>query len=138
MTNEEQTIAIAEACGWKYPCWACAAQGMTHTWRRPTDDGCVERSQLPDYPNDLNAMHEAEKAITDWRKYSDWLMRIVQVADIALYNDSVGARYRTAGATAAQKAEAFLCYFGLWKTDEADMRPNTKVCGGGRNDHEKR
>lgn len=102
MTPEAQRIAIAEAC----PEVFRVIHGKVY-WKN--DDG------LCDPLNDLNAMHEAEKLVTDWRRYSDRLMRIVQAADITLYSDSVGARYRTAGATAAQKAEAFLKAIGKWK-----------------------
>ena len=107
MTLEQQRIAIAEACGWT----------ETEAWL----DGrrCFERADsnagwdfdsLPDYLNDLNAMHEAEELLyaksdtlegaERMRDYSKWLCNI--------------AKYPLR-ATASQRAEAFLRTIGKWE-----------------------
>jgi hypothetical protein len=52
VTDQQQRIAIAEACGWTLK------KGI-RAWNRPNNNGwdCLE--QLPDYTNDLNAMQSA-------------------------------------------------------------------------------
>ena len=98
MTPKAQRIAIAEACGtmkWSYalaPSYALAF-------------GRFVAESVPKYTEDLNAMHEAEKALTS--------------AQIAPYIDSLeemNERWATpAFATAAQRAEAFLRTIGKWE-----------------------
>lgn len=108
MNPEAQRIAIAEACGWKM-----STETVEHTdgyqwtetrkfWVSPTG----KRDALPDYLNDLNAMHSAEKVLLDngaitsqRRQYDGWLWGI-----------TAG---RTISATAAQRAEAFLSVLKL-------------------------
>ena len=53
MSPEKQLIAIAEFCGWRK---------RDHDWARWLNDKEQEIlfSGLPDYLNDLNAMHEAD------------------------------------------------------------------------------
>jgi hypothetical protein len=56
----------------------------------------------PDYCNDLNAMHEAEKVLT----FKDW----------EFYCDELGGSFQgCAHATARQRAEAFLRTLGKWE-----------------------
>ena len=60
MTPEAQRIAIAEACSWR--CTASFKEAFA-CWVRP--DGMDHQTEwLPDYLNDLNAMHEAEKRLS--------------------------------------------------------------------------
>jgi hypothetical protein len=86
MTNDEINIAIANACG----------QGHHHL------------RNLPDYLNDLNAMHEAEKILDQMqaRAYSDFLGQSEQ--------DGTWAGCHCFHQTAAQRAEAFLKTLNLW------------------------
>jgi hypothetical protein len=81
MKPELQRIAIAEACG------------------------CTE-TPLPDYLNDLNAMHEAQKILTyaQGGEMTLWITRI--------HGDGYGPQLF---ATAAQRAEAFLRTIGKWE-----------------------
>lgn len=64
MTTEAQRIAIAEICGWK----------IVHDLENPSEylwhqEGKFDsQSDLPDYPNDLNAMHQAESKLTPWQR----------------------------------------------------------------------
>jgi len=83
MKPEQQRIAIAEACGWGV---------FANT--RSTD--------LLDYCNDLNAMHEAEISLTadQWYKY-DSMMPLRDPQKIH--------------ATASQRAEAFLRTINKWE-----------------------
>ena len=60
---------------------------------------------IPDYPNDLNAMHEAERTMGDpqlWVEYQSYLSDVM---------GHVGWLYH---ATASQRAEAFLKTLNLW------------------------
>ncbi len=99
MKPEQQRIAIAEACGL-----------IVHF-----DKGNPEpyyfkspgfKFYLPDYLNDLNAMHEAENMLQDceikWSAFQNHLWRAIEPHRHALH------------ATAAQRAEAFLRTLNLW------------------------
>jgi len=103
MTPEAQRIAIAEACGWK----PTRSTGfIMDGWSHPSKGTeWFPTSSLPDYLNDLNAMHEAEKVLTPDEK-TDYI-RLVNKGDF-------GYR-RLAFATATQRAEAFLRTLGFWK-----------------------
>lgn len=86
MTTEAKRIAIAKACGWAH--------------------ADVEPFAHPDYLNDLNAMHEAEKvAIRGHRdmEYRETLERVCNEGYAAIVH-----------ATAAQRAEAFGRTLNLW------------------------
>jgi hypothetical protein len=110
MTPERQRIAIAEACGWTYSPYAPLElkHQATACWFPPKYTGHHEQ-EVPDYLNDLNAMHEAEKVFrtrhtTDFIEMRNWLFEICgRNADFAWH------------ATAAQRAEAFLRTLNLWK-----------------------
>lgn len=107
MTDEQMRIKIAEACGWKaleyedfskygVPCFMLMGSNNTGTRLAP-----------PDYLNDLNAMHEAEKTLlkmdgcqAHWETYSNILTMKVGCEDIF-------------HATARQRAEAFIKTKGI-------------------------
>jgi hypothetical protein len=97
MTDEQINIAIAEACGWK------KLSEYNGAWGRD-----LQRTYLlPDYCNDLNAMHEAEKVFGEVYsikscEYDDWLQSIIE-------HDQ---KWR---ATARQRAEAFLKNINKWE-----------------------
>jgi hypothetical protein len=106
MNDSKMQIAIAEACGWKV---------------HPKNDSIVippnspnsvqPRHTLPDYLNDLNAMHEAEKVLSngEFEDYFDELENQVPFA-------SPGTKRRhICTATARQRAEALLKTLYLWK-----------------------
>jgi hypothetical protein len=109
MNEEKQRIAIAEACGWT----ACRIGGAGA-------GGCVDRPgrpigtppkrkyicELPDYLNDLNAMHEAEKHLQHYGVFADQLAIVMKQPrqSILLIH-----------ATAAQRAEALLRTLGKWE-----------------------
>jgi hypothetical protein len=97
MTEIQQRIAIAEVCGFK-------AQTDRHKpmWITPNGKTLITMPEhLPDYPNDLNAMHEAEKHIMD-------------ESSIDYYGLLV--KYSCPWhASAAVRAKAFLKTLNLWK-----------------------
>jgi hypothetical protein len=111
MNPEQQRIAIAEACGWtaqedKDRFWRAvdASGDMTHElWLCERN---VWFAGTPDYLNDLNAMHEAEKMLTNeqWWLFVEFLTEI-RGGGVAL----------CISATATQRAEAFLKTLNLWK-----------------------
>ena len=85
MTPEQQRIAIAGACG--------------------EDNDSIYRDLIPDYLNDLNAMHEVENVLTS-----------EQVTSYVYSLESMNERWATpAFATASQRAEAFLRTIGKWE-----------------------
>jgi len=105
MTREAQRIAIAEACGWRnvrelddlYPDGSVSA-GI---WWQGLSPETGSEELIPDYLNDLNAMHDAEKMLASaaqCRDYADML------------DDGNGGHF----ATVAQRREAFLKTLGLW------------------------
>lgn len=130
MSPEAQRIAIAEACGWEYvitephfnklyqpganrPVGMCCGK---HVSKEDAFRVCFNRHPeiawvVPDYLNDLNAMHEAEKVLGghDRFNYSAELERVVFLA----LGDTKSA-WCYSSATAAARAEAFLKTIGKW------------------------
>jgi hypothetical protein len=121
MSPESQRIAIAEACGWKH---------IKHTNQEDVDiesrsitywSGLTgvppkfihdqNRIIIPDYLNDLNAMHAAEEVMTEMQRidYSNHLY------DIACKHQEVTEKWRYLSMSAAQRAEALLKTLNLWK-----------------------
>lgn len=91
MNPEQQRIAIAEACG--------------------EDNDSIYRDLIPNYLNDLNAMHEVEKVLTRqlshidyWQKGYGRFQTLLAEFTITPYS-----------ATASQRAEAFLRTIGKWE-----------------------
>lgn len=71
-----------------------------------------EHGDVPDYLNDLNAMHEAEKTLTKEQQRSFAL--ILQGRQMGGM-DYLAQDFRAIHATAAQRAEAFLRTIGKWE-----------------------
>lgn len=101
MSEQEQRIAIAEACDivFKNP-W-----GSVYKTRKGVSIEC------PDYCNDLNEMHEAEKVLFGEiaSTYAEWLSKTTGA------EWSVDKKFFCA--TASQRAEAFLRTVGKWTTN---------------------
>lgn len=93
MSNEQINIAIAEACGWH-------TIAFNRGWVKVGDG--ETQAMIPDYCNDLNAMHEVEKIMTadQWYEYD----RSMPLRDPQKMH-----------VTAAQRAEAFLRTLGKWE-----------------------
>jgi hypothetical protein len=115
MNAELQRKAIATACGWK-PCKHMRIGEVDYHAYVLEPSGYAHGPHcLPDYLNDLNAMHEAEKALTrsQYWMYGDFTIREVVMRDNnALLDDQEVRSF--ACATAAQRAEAFLRTLNLW------------------------
>lgn len=115
MTNEQINIAIAEACGhinvrmWGGSCIASAGIST---------DGIYWGSYgVPDYCNDLNAMHEAEKLISKKHKESDYWFLLRELLDFPDAESDWDTLYffDAIHATARQRAEAFLKTINKWE-----------------------
>jgi hypothetical protein len=140
MKPEQQRIAIAEACGWlKYTqftthpkLWGhnpakyhTSIWGLTLVADMTQDectqygwygDGHISIDNLPDYLNDLNAMHEAEKMLRKPMKGSD---TDTIIGDrMHKYAELIGYAFDS---TAAQRAEAFLRTIGKWTTNQNEQ-----------------
>lgn len=117
MNKEQQRIAIAEACGWTVErdsegYWRARDGIGNYTFELWISESNVWSVGLPDYLNDLNAMHEAEKVLTNQQKekYLDILSDFTEGR-----RDTSYVWHDTVFATAAQRAEAFLKTLNLWK-----------------------
>ena len=108
MKKELQRIAIAEACGWKSEFVAVPDGDEGDTWLKP--DGFS--GELPDYLNDLNSMHAAEKTMR-FSTRQTYLQRLAEVMSKGL-DRCVIAPCELAFATAPERAEAFLKTIGKW------------------------
>lgn len=96
-------VAIAEKCGWT---------NTEEGWWSPKDRLGMRELMFapPNYPADLNAMHEAEKVLKDgpWDTYIEALDSIVNPI-WRMTKDF--EQWCIARATAAQRAEAFCRVF---------------------------
>lgn len=104
MNKERQRVKIAVACGWRW-----REIGDTIEWIAP------KRYSPPDYPNDLNAMHEAEKVLTSpqLEQFGRYLTKLV--TGIFQMHHAHYDTARISHATASQRAEAFLKTIKKWE-----------------------
>lgn len=98
MSDDEINAAIAESLGW-------SLVGTSIRAGRPPGADYVGSEFIPNYCNDLNAMHEAEKSISK--------EQIDNYCDL-LWPKGYGWFYAI-HTTARQRAEAFLRTIGKWK-----------------------
>lgn len=104
MNKEKQRIKIAEACGW--------TANKFGKWSKDGEVG--PNGVVPDYLNDLNAMHGAEKVLSVAQRIT-----YAQQIGVVMSGGSVGRAipnwWFIHEATAAQRARAFLETLGLWE-----------------------
>ena len=109
MTPEQQRIAIAEWMGWQYS-WTL----LSGTKLYSRDQQELAEYHLPDYVNDLNAIHEAEKRIPE----DQTMIYGLHINEIMLKDFESGNKKEHAicdwYATASQRAEALLRTIGKW------------------------
>lgn len=128
MTAEEIRIEIAKICGWTIPTegyvkkpdgsvlsYTDSNGGFPLTLKDLLQEGCCI-AYLPNYTQDLNAMHEAEKFIPLLKieRYWDELEKICRHRYFTEANIKVGPTC-CISATAIQRAKAFLITFDLLK-----------------------
>ena len=70
--------------------------------------------ELPDYLSDLNAMHEAEKVLSDeqWPIYLNRLEEVTGAQEHGTWWECLRSAHH---ATAPQRAEAYLRTIGKWE-----------------------
>lgn len=119
MSPDQQRIAIAEACGWTdlhigtWTRWLNALMGIA-----PGDKN-ERHVRVPDYLNDLNAMHEAEEKIMSHIGYCRNLLEVVVPGTKGvIVGLHAGYGMSILHATAAQRAEAFLRTIGKWEEEK--------------------
>jgi hypothetical protein len=122
MTDDQINIAIAEACGWT-DCEHVEALGLCKgKHENVLPQYFFGYSQLPDYCNDLNAIHDAEISLSgdglecslNEARYGEALFRVINPT-----KDGAGTRdFDKITATARQRAEAFLRTLGKWEESE--------------------
>lgn len=109
MTEQEQRVAIAEFCGWKWH----HHPTVLGSWINPADG---RHDELPDYCGDLNAIAEAEEKLEflsgQKDDYHSNLQDVVAKSNDPLPASQCRGTYR---ATAGQRAEALLRTIGKWK-----------------------
>ena len=117
MTPEQQRIAIAEACG-----LTNVAPMIVKNVKHEGDDITVgiwsDDGWVPQYLNDLNAMHEAEKVLTqdqmiDYSRHVGKSVTSHLPASRAAWMD-----FQLINVTASQRAEAFLRTIGKWEESQ--------------------
>jgi hypothetical protein len=110
---KQQQIAIAEACGWKTETYhhKGGIPASTH-WVSPS--GKI-KNDIPNYPHDLNAMHEAEKVLNNPEHMQKHAFNNYAYLLIEMCKHQCNAAF----ATAAQRAEALLKTLNLWTEEDA-------------------
>lgn len=101
MSDEERRVRIARICGWDEFAKNESFANITGRWRMS-----LCRATVPNYLNDINAMHDAEKSLI-YCAGGDREMRIIDYTALldVFTLDEVVMGY---SATAAQRAEAFI------------------------------
>jgi hypothetical protein len=120
MTHEEQRIALAEWDGWVEVYapvdWMPGELTGIYTFPHPTDPEktkyYISRKPVPDYLNDLNAVHLLEKRLTDKQKRS-YAFILAQVLDTTPTVD-LDDQFLNIHATAVQRCETLLKTLNLW------------------------
>jgi hypothetical protein len=113
MDKNKQRIKIAEVCGYTHVRIIKAIEG-------PPDIGIghhpTEPHSVPDYLNDLNAMHELVNILSyeQAELFEDELCDLV-MRSIETIENPPPFKFAVANATAAQRAKAFLKTLNLWE-----------------------
>lgn len=131
MTSAGINSAIAEACGWKNVHWYednsgpgfwsgipyISEEDVFKMDARKLDDLRKYGTHIPDYCNDLNAMHEAEKVLNEeqWEFYMRCLVERESMW-ITSGRKLPDAFKQITHATARQRAEAFIATIGKCKS----------------------
>lgn len=99
MTDEQINRSIAVGCKWQ-PIFATHPDPWIVCWQTPLGETV---SQLPNFCEDLNAMHIAEKTLDEDQRWT--MARHIERNDTRWYFM----------ATARERAEAFLRTLGKWE-----------------------
>lgn len=113
MTPEDINRAIQEHLGWKL---IPAGQLYPDRWIHDDHPGVwLGAEHFPNYHCDLNAMHEAEKTLTD----KGWRLYVIKLARVIAKQPNINVRVQVPtnvliGAKAEERSEAFLRTVGKW------------------------
>lgn len=110
LTQEQKRIKIAEACGW-INCEIIQYEGFSMKAIGYRSKSAIGFESLPDYFNDLNAMHEAIETLDDYQKV-DFVEKLKQVT--MAYSSTYRHVFEMLTSTATQRAESFGKTLGLW------------------------
>ena len=107
MSDKKINIAIAEACGWH-------TIAFNRGWVKVGDG--ETQAMIPDYCNDLNAMHEAEQTLwrMDWRLRDDFIDHLARIIN-PIHGYRMQEGIDLLDATARQRAESYLRTLGKWE-----------------------
>ena len=117
MTPEAIRAAIAEVLKWRSDTRNVGPRGSKMDgWWTPFGRFTTDINDIPDYPGDLNAMHEAEKVLNAGQinTYIGHLFSFAKVAEAGSNPWEIIASRVAIHATASQRAEAFLRTLNLW------------------------
>lgn len=123
MSPEAQCLSIAEICGW-IKCYVATTddaleRGYTAGYVYGIQPDTTRYRPVPAYLTDLNAMHEAEKTLTE-NEQEDYVCTL----ELILYPEGFPYPmyephwFILIHATASQRAEAFLRVKRPWKEEE--------------------
>ena len=116
MTATEQRIVIAKWLGWRElgePIISHDNGEVIQWWSKYGEE---DTTRLPDFLNDLNAVHAAEKVLQDKCKYwPDYVDELSKIFPFSSPNECGINWSQMCHATAAQRAEALLRAIGRWK-----------------------
>jgi len=120
MTKEKQRIVIAEFCGWReaFPRHTDLGKergGILLPYKWEQIGTGARGMEPPNYPEDLNAMNEAEchLKVGQVELFVEELMGLVPKSEY-VPRDRL---FWFCHATASQRAEAFIKTLGLWEQD---------------------
>lgn len=137
MTDEQIRIAISELRGWRVDnsrghtvlldpagneLWFYSSSGASfgpcRSWEECLRKGSHYDKRIPDYCNDLNAIHKVvmglDRQTLEYSNYCSHLNQIVAIENSKTNKPGI----QSLDATARQRAEAFLRTFGKWEEPE--------------------
>ena len=122
MTPEKQRLVIASACGWILnPECDFLGKAFPQCWTHDDYNMVFHDYELPNYTEDLNAMHEAESVCIGTvhaKKHGQMLQEVTGWHCVGIVPDharDLTHLSKLSRATAAQRAEAFLRTLNLWE-----------------------
>lgn len=115
MTSKQINAAIAQACG-----WTCVS--AVHSSGRAPNADYVGNEFIPNYCNSLEAMHQAEKCLSE-KDMREYIFELHNITDGDMnaqgdFWDRAKLYFPVVCATARQRSEAFLRALKLWEEEE--------------------
>lgn len=114
LTELEQRIACAELQGWVRCSFTRTEMQEEAVWHLE-GKGFELESDLPNYPHDLNAMHEVEKTLIGANGYSEYPEVLYQVVYKNVVDQPLELHFSIVHASASQRLEAYLKLKGKWQ-----------------------